>query len=252
MLDTLPLINRLNLDHVDKEGYASLRCNWMHCPKAQVTPILGHEDDFWGIEGLFASAFKLFFPQDPIPDAVAGPCCAQFAVSREAIRRLPIDKWEQIRQWIWTLEVPAEQASMKSGLVLEYMWHIIFGKPAYYCPPAKECYCEKWSMCDLECEREGWCLGRIWHNPQKNPIFGLSKPIPVSVAISEKISVLGYRANSVVGTGWLACGRTIQDWQRRLLPVPGLGEGSGGDHLPLATAPYMILPSTLTRYSPLN
>jgi hypothetical protein len=26
-------------------------------------------------------------------------------------------------------------------------------------------------------------LGRIWHNPEKNPVFGLSKPIPVSVAI---------------------------------------------------------------------
>jgi hypothetical protein len=183
MLDTLPLIKNLNLDHVDKEGYASLRCNWMHCPKSQVDPILGHEDDFWGIQGLYASAWTQFFPKDPVPDAVAGPCCAQFAVSREAIRRLPIDKYEQIRQWIWTLEVPADQASMKSGLVLEYMWHVIFGKPAYYCPPAKECYCEKWSLCDLECEREGWCLGRIWHNPEKNPVFGLSKPIPVSVAI---------------------------------------------------------------------
>ncbi|GAB7328322.1 hypothetical protein MBLNU13_g00318t1 [Cladosporium sp. NU13] len=169
---------RLNLDHVDKEGYASLRCNWMHCPEAQVKPVLGHEDDFWGITGLYASAWTQFFPKDPVPDVVAGPCCAQFAVSRGAIRRLPIDKYEQIRQWIWTLEVPAEQASMKSGLVLEYMWHIIFGKPAYYCPPAKECYCEKWDMCDLRCEREGWCLGRIWHNPLKNPIFGLSKPIP--------------------------------------------------------------------------
>lgn len=73
MLDTLPLIERMDLEYVDKEGYASLRCNWMQCPKAQVTPILGHEDDFWGIEGLFASAFELFFPQDPIPDAVAGP-----------------------------------------------------------------------------------------------------------------------------------------------------------------------------------
>jgi hypothetical protein len=186
MLDTLPLIKKLNLDHVDKEGYASLRCNWMHCPKSQVNPVLGHEDDFWGIEGLYASAYTQFFPKDPVPDAVAGPCCAQFAVSREAIRRLPIDKYEQIRQWIWTLEVPAEQASMKSGLVLEYMWHIIFGKPAYYCPPAKECYCEKWDLCDLECEREGWCLGRIWHNPEKNPIFGLSKPIPVSVAMFEE------------------------------------------------------------------
>jgi len=235
MLDTLPLIQRLNLDHVDKEGYASLRCNWMHCPKSQVDPVLGHEDDFWEIKGLYASAWTQFFPKDPIPDAVAGPCCAQFAVSRETIRRLPIDKYEQIRQWIWTLELPADQASMKSGLVLEYMWHVIFGKPAYYCPPAKECYCEKWSMCDLECEREGWCLGRIWHNPQKNPILGLSQPIPVSAVTFDKMLVLGPRANSIICTGWLACRRTIYNRQRGLLALPGLGEGSGRNHTPLAT-----------------
>lgn len=271
MLDTLPLIQRLNLDHVDKEGYASLRCNWvckrkdatqrnlrdivltwkMHCPKAQVQPVLGHEDDFWGIEGLFASAWTQFFPKDPVPDAVAGPCCAQFAVSRERIRRLPIDKYEQIRQWIWTLEVPADQASMKSGLVLEYMWHVIFGKPAYYCPPAKECYCDKWSMCDLECEREGWCLGRIWHNPQKNPVFGLSKPIPVSVAISGKCrgSVSEPEANSVVCTGWMACRGTITSRQRRLLALPGLGEEPAGDHIPLAAETYMAF-SPILSHSP--
>jgi hypothetical protein len=178
MLDTLPLIQRLNLDHVQKEGYASLRCNWQHCPGAQVEPVLGHQDDFWDIKGLFASAWTLFFPHETLPSAVTGPCCAQFAVSRAAVHRLPIDKYEQIRQWIWTLEY--EQASMKAGLVLEYMWHILFGKPAYYCPPAKECYCAKWGMCDLECEREGWCLGRIWLNPQKNPVMSLPKAIPVS------------------------------------------------------------------------
>jgi hypothetical protein len=246
MLDTLPLIKRLNLDHVDKEGYTSLRCNWMHCPKAQVNPVLGHEDDFWGIQGLYASAWTQFFPKDPVPEAVAGPCCAQFAVSRAAIRRLPIDKYEQMRQWIWTLEVPADQASMKSGLVLEYMWHVIFGKPAYYCPPAKECYCEKWGMCDLQCEREGWCLGRIWHNPLKNPIFGLSKPIPVSAArFVKKAPVSASRANRYVRVGWLARGRTIHDWQRRLLSIPGLGEEPGGDSVPLAIS-YRIVKNVVS------
>jgi hypothetical protein len=180
MLDTLPLVKRLNLNYVEKEGYASLRCNWMQCPNAQVEPILDFTDDFWDIKGLYASAWTEFFPNEPLPDAVTGPCCAQFALTREAVQRLPIDKYEQIRQWIWTLEVPSGEASMKSGLVLEYLWHIMFGKPAYYCPPAKECYCERFGMCDLECEREGWCLGRVWQNPQKNPALGLLKPIPVS------------------------------------------------------------------------
>jgi hypothetical protein len=49
------------------------------------------------------------------------------------------------------------------GIVLEYMWHVIFGKPAYWCPSARDCYCGTWNQCDLECDDEvGWCEGRIW------------------------------------------------------------------------------------------
>lgn len=54
MLDTLPTIARLNVDYVKKEGYTSLRCNWMHCPGPQVEPLLGHEDDIFQIRGLYA------------------------------------------------------------------------------------------------------------------------------------------------------------------------------------------------------
>ena len=179
MLDTLPLIQRLNLDHVEKEGYASLRCNWLYCPGAQVEPVLGYEDGFYETTGLYASAWTLFFPHEPIPTAVVGPCCAQFAVTRAAVHRLPIEKYEQIRQWIWTLD--DYLASWKAGIVMEHMWHIIFGKPAYFCPPAKECYCGTWDLCDLECEREGWCLGRIWLNPEKNPPIGVTPALPVSI-----------------------------------------------------------------------
>ncbi|KAK5114811.1 hypothetical protein LTR85_010124 [Meristemomyces frigidus] len=184
MLDTFPLIDRLNLDYVTEQGYTALRCNWMHCPKAQVEPELGYEDGIWDAKGIYAAAFTLFFPNETIPKYVAGPCCAQFAVTRDTVQRWPVDKYEQIRQWIWNQD--GDEASMKSGIVLEYMWHIIFGKPAFYCPPAKECYCEKWGLCDLDCggefevdERdEGWCLGRIWLNPRKNPPMGLPRPLP--------------------------------------------------------------------------
>ncbi|KAK5723542.1 hypothetical protein LTR15_005240 [Elasticomyces elasticus] len=176
MLDTFPAIDRLNLDYVSEQGYTALRCNWMQCPKSQVEPELGFEDGFWDINGLYAAAWELFFPNETIPSAVSGPCCAQFAVTKEVVQRWPIDKYEQIRQWMWNQD--GHEASMKSGLVLEYMWHILFGKPAYFCPDAKECYCKKWGLCDLDCDREGWCNGRIWQNPQKNAPIGLPPPLP--------------------------------------------------------------------------
>ena len=119
MMDTFPSISRLNLAHVTSEGYTSLRCNWMHCPRAQVKPELGFDDGFWDTRGLYAQAWTEFFPNQTIPEAVTGPCCAQFAVTRETVLRLPLDKYELIRQWLWSQK--GEQGSMKGGLVLEYM-----------------------------------------------------------------------------------------------------------------------------------
>jgi hypothetical protein len=120
MLDTFPTINLLKLDYVDEEGYTALRCNWMHCPGVQVYPELGFEDGIFDNKGLYADAWVKFFPNETIPEKVTGPCCAQFAVTRSVVHRWPIDKYEQIRQWMWAR--PSGQESMDSGIVLEYLW----------------------------------------------------------------------------------------------------------------------------------
>lgn len=170
MYDTFPEIDNLNLDYVQKEGYTSLRCNWKICPATQVEPLLGYDDGFWDVRGLYASAWTRFFPHQPIPPKVSGPCCAQFAVTRETVHRWPVSKYEQIRQFVWSAE--NGELSMKMGIVLEYMWHILFGKPPVFCEGAKQCYCAKWNLCDLDCPTEGWCRGRIWQKdaPSKLPV----------------------------------------------------------------------------------
>jgi hypothetical protein len=179
MLDTFPLIRDLNLDHVDEEGYASLRCQWQFCPNGwMVRPDIEHQDSIWDHDGLYAAAWLQFFPNVTVPEKVTGPYGAQFAVSRAALRRWPIDKYEQIRQWVWT--APSDY---KAGLVMEAMWHILFGKEAYFCPSAPECYCKKWGLCDLDCEESGWCLGRVWVNPSRNPPLSLPPHLPVSCTL---------------------------------------------------------------------
>ena len=78
---------------------------------------------------------------------------------------------EQIRAWMWARGEGLP--SMKSGIILEYMWHILFGKPAYWCPPARDCYCGTWNICNLDCDDEkGWCKGRIWtpDPPSRMPV----------------------------------------------------------------------------------
>jgi len=59
----------------------------------------------------------------PIPEKIAAPCCAQFAVSREAVLARPLEMWVALREWL----VETELGSRAAGRVLEYTWHLWFG-----------------------------------------------------------------------------------------------------------------------------
>ncbi len=84
-------------------------------------------------------------------------CCAQFAVSRDAIRANDLAVYERWRNWL----LETELSDAVSGRVLEYSWHILFGREAVHCPPAKGCYCETFGLCgeEMKCT-EGACEGR--------------------------------------------------------------------------------------------
>lgn len=58
-----------------------------------------------------------------MPERIAAPCCAQFAVSREAVRRHGLEWWVRLRKWL----IETELDNRSSGRVLEYTWHLWFG-----------------------------------------------------------------------------------------------------------------------------
>ena len=60
------------------------------------------------------------------PALVGAACCAQFAVSRDQVLARPLGDYERFREWI----VETEKSDAKSGRVLEFLWHVIFGKDA--------------------------------------------------------------------------------------------------------------------------
>ena len=60
------------------------------------------------------------------PNQVGAACCAQFAVSKEAVRFRPLSDYTHFRDWI----VETEKSDAKSGRVMEFLWHVIFGKKA--------------------------------------------------------------------------------------------------------------------------
>ncbi|KAK1762914.1 hypothetical protein QBC33DRAFT_460525 [Phialemonium atrogriseum] len=160
--DALPTLRHLNMSFVQEAGYTNLRCVWvLGCP-VEIRPF----DDELRVDQLpdgtklatkhiFKQAFHELLPDIDVPVAVGVTCCSQFAVTKETVQRRPRADYVRFRQWL----IETSLVDDLSGRVLEYSWHIIFGKPAVHCPRAQDCYCNMWGLCDLTCvDRE--CTGR--------------------------------------------------------------------------------------------
>jgi hypothetical protein len=157
-IDGKKALQNLRLEYLDQEGYLNLRCHWFKgCPSALNLTTTTNLDPFQenssaNLEQLYAATFHSFFPSVPIPSQVAATCCSQFAVTAATIRLHPKEQYIKIRKWL--LETRMEDYI--SGRVLEYMWHILFGKQAVHCPSTEDCYCKTFGKCELRCT-EGDC-----------------------------------------------------------------------------------------------
>jgi len=69
---------------------------------------------------------KLFPGEVKVPEEIASACCAQFAVSRETILSRPLEEYQRYYEWLMDTELSDDI----SGRVMEYAWHMIFGKEA--------------------------------------------------------------------------------------------------------------------------
>lgn len=170
MIDGVPMLTSLQIPYLVSQGYANLRCVWtLGCPAElrldatqRVTAQKEKEDPKSArtTEEAYRVAFAELFPGQVLPDKVGVPCCAQFALSRDQIRSRPVEDYERYRQWL--LDTTLED--QVSGRVLEYSWHMIFGKESTHCPDAKECYCKTYGLCNLQCSEVGKC-GERWPFP---------------------------------------------------------------------------------------
>ena len=61
-----------------------------------------------------------------IPQRVGAACCAQFAVSRDQVLKRPREDYVKFRDWV----TQTDKDNASSGRVMEFLWHIIFGKQA--------------------------------------------------------------------------------------------------------------------------
>ncbi|KAK4463249.1 hypothetical protein QBC42DRAFT_305031 [Cladorrhinum samala] len=184
--DSLASLLSLNIPYILERGYANLRCVWvLGCPAelrplADVNPVWedyrkSHPPNKHEVttKEVYKQAFGELLPGETVPEVVGVSCCAQFAVSKEGIRRRRKEDYVRWRNWL--IETPL--VDEVSGRVLEYMWHIMFGQKAVFCPSAEECYCGLYGMCNLrQCSERGcegqYTLPKVATLPQGWPLIG--------------------------------------------------------------------------------
>ncbi|KAJ4993232.1 hypothetical protein SVAN01_01207 [Stagonosporopsis vannaccii] len=156
--DGLPMLRHFQLPYLEEQGYVNIRCAWsLGCP-AEIKPLAeeGEHREAVHAGGDYKKAFQALFPDKKVPKEVGVSCCAQFAATKEKIRERKRDEYIGYRKWL----VNTDLDDSISGRVLEYSWHMIFGKEPVHCPSAKDCYCKVFGICNLTCTDAGSCKGR--------------------------------------------------------------------------------------------
>lgn len=154
-------LESLNIDHIQEEGYVNLRCNPDPGCYGMIVQPRRHENDTGDLNRDAASELAWldawphlkFTNEDEVPFEIGAACCAQFAVSRDQILKRPLEDYVRYHKWLMDTEMSDEI----SGRVMEYSWHMMFGKdPIQYvqaqhlrktdaltvssCPEIMECY----------------------------------------------------------------------------------------------------------------
>jgi hypothetical protein len=149
----------LRLNTVQRHGYVNLRCNpnpgcthrsranahvtrttWAGVMGNTSTPLFNSRP---GRPGALPADAEIFDEADHNKITVWAPCCAQFAVSREAVLARPREDYVNMRNWLMGTELD----DARSGRVFEYLWHVVFGRESTFCPEEGTCYCDVFGRC---------------------------------------------------------------------------------------------------------
>ena len=144
--DSAKMVHRLRSQYILKNGYMNLRCHLdPGCPD-HIHPYIGKEsDDILDVPeaAVIGMAWGQLFPGSPVPSVLSQPCCAQFAVSADQIRKISLERYLEFRHWLLATELD----DRLSGRVWEYIWHWLFTGQPEFCPVETTCYCEGYGIC---------------------------------------------------------------------------------------------------------
>nr|POE46732.1 hypothetical protein CFP56_70964 [Quercus suber] len=133
---------------VDALGYVNLRCTLdPGCPTS-VNPWEPTEEDIEkkDIRAVFPEVYMeiLGVGKADVPKHIGNVCCAQFAVTRDRIRKRPRRDYERMLAWA---DKTTQTDNFGVGWVFEKLWHIIFGMDVIYCPDFNQCRCDVYGWC---------------------------------------------------------------------------------------------------------
>lgn len=143
-LGKYPQLTTLNELHVQKVGYANLRCASRSTCLHTILPFRAPPDEYRTLEVAMPKAWAELFPDVAVPEKLAAPCCAEFAVSRDQVRKRGLDEYMRFWEWLNKTKMDDETA----GLVMEALWHVVFGQGAVDCEDQVErCECDVYGRC---------------------------------------------------------------------------------------------------------
>ncbi|KIW34143.1 uncharacterized protein PV07_00939 [Cladophialophora immunda] len=164
---TAPQVQRMNYSHVHKHGYVNLLCDENGWPSSSCDvahgasfPLSRFRESEADFRRLVPSRVKRSFiaqmnyilnnvlPDQKLPAVIGAPRGAQFALAREAARRVPLETLHWLRQWV--IDSAGHLDGHFVGQVLENLWHVIFLGAAngVLCPSEDICYCDLYGLCD--------------------------------------------------------------------------------------------------------
>ncbi|KAF2256093.1 hypothetical protein BU26DRAFT_14159 [Trematosphaeria pertusa] len=141
--DISKALQDLDMEFIQTAGFASLRCSSQSTCRDAILPFRSPPDEFRVLEVALPAAWKDLFNKTDVPVELAAPCCSEFAVSRDQVQKRAVD--EYLRYWSWLHKTKMDDDT--AGFVFEYLWHLIFGRDAMYCPEVSQCECDLYRRC---------------------------------------------------------------------------------------------------------
>ena len=137
------MVKNLNLDFVSRVGYFNLRCHEEPGCDGHIDLRATQPDKYIPEQIAAHETWKELHGNATMPDNLGAPCCSQFAVSREKLLSIPLEKWKFYRNWL----INTNLTDGISGRIWEFTWHYILTGATELCPSIESCYCETYGVC---------------------------------------------------------------------------------------------------------